>query len=81
MDPTLRPMTRPNDESGPATGHGHGGHGWMMLLCVPMVLIAVVLLTTGVITARGLIYLVPCLAMMAGMMFFMSPARGARHKR
>ncbi|MBF6558280.1 MAG: hypothetical protein IVW52_19440 [Acidimicrobiales bacterium] len=36
---------------GPHAGHGgHGGHGWMMIACcIPMLIIAVVLVATGVV--------------------------------
>ncbi len=53
-------------------GHGHGGHGWMMMLCcVPMLVIAIVLVATGVVNAGFLVSAVGCLVMMAVMMRMM----------
>ncbi|MGV9937273.1 hypothetical protein ACWDY4_43395 [Streptomyces olivaceoviridis] len=47
----------------------HGGHGWMMIACcVPMVVIAVVLVATGVVSPGFLVAGVMCVAMMALMM-------------
>lgn len=51
---------------------GHGGHGWMMLACcVPMVLIAVTLVATGVAGSGALVSALLCVVMMGAMMFFM----------
>lgn len=51
------------------TGHTGRGHGWMMwLMCLPMVIFALVLMTT---TSAGAAVLLPtllCVAMMALMM-------------
>jgi hypothetical protein len=52
---------------------GHGGHGWMMILCcIPMLLIAAVLLAVGVVSVGFLVFAVACTAMMAFMMRGMS---------
>ncbi len=41
------------------------GHGWMMVACcVPMILIAAVLVASGVVSPGPLVYAVACLAMM-----------------
>ena len=58
-----------------ATGHGgHGGHGWMMMICcIPMIIIAVVLVATGVASPSFLFAAFLCTAMMALMM------RGMNH--
>jgi hypothetical protein len=51
---------------------GHHGHSWMMIACcIPMILIAVVLVTTGVVSASFLFYAVACLGMMFAMMKMM----------
>ncbi len=51
---------------------GHGGHSWMMIACcIPMILIAVVLVATGVVSAGFLGYAVACLGMMFVMMNMM----------
>ena len=55
-------------------GHGHGhGHGLMMIVCcIPMLIIAVVLVATGVASPRVLVAAVACTAMMVLMMRGMS---------
>lgn len=55
----------------------HGGHGrhsrWMMIACcIPMLLIAVTLVATGVVGAGFLLVALTCTAMMAFMMGGMS---------
>lgn len=52
------------------TGHrGHGGHGWMMIACcIPMLIIVVVLVATGVVGAGFIFVALACTAMMALMM-------------
>ncbi len=61
----------------PATGQKapqQGRHGWMMIVCcIPMLAIGVVLVATGVLRPRFLIFAVGCTAMMALMM------RGMNH--
>jgi hypothetical protein len=50
----------------------HGGHGlMMMLMCVPMLLIAGLLVATGAAGTGALVAAVLCMAMMAAMMFMM----------
>jgi hypothetical protein len=57
----------------PSPGSGHGGHGWMMIACcVPMLVIAVILLATGVVGIGFLAVAVGCTLMMALMMRGMS---------
>jgi hypothetical protein len=59
-----------------ATGHaqqhgagGHGGHGWMMIACcVPMLVIAIALVASGVVGFGWLFGALMCTAMMAMMM-------------
>jgi uncharacterized membrane protein len=61
------------DTSGHRPG-GHGGHGWMMIACcIPMLVIAVVLVATGVASPGFLFLALMCTAMMAMMM------RGMNH--
>ena len=54
-----------------ATSHapGHGGHGWMMMICcIPMVIIAVALVATGAVDPGFLLFAGLCVGMMALMM-------------
>lgn len=52
-----------------ADEHGHGGHGWLMIACcIPMIVIVVALVATGVASAGLLIAAIACTAMMAIMM-------------
>jgi hypothetical protein len=55
---------------GGSHGHGgHGGHGWMMIACcIPMLLIAVLLVATGAASPGFLVAAVGCTLMMALMM-------------
>ncbi len=58
----------------PATQKQGGGHGWMMIACcIPMLVIAIVLVATGVVGASFIFVAVACTAMMALMM------RGMNH--
>ena len=52
------------------SGHGgHGGHGWMMIACcIPMLVIAVVLVATRAVSPAFLVGAVGCALMMALMM-------------
>ena len=54
----------------PAGGHSaHGGHSWMMIACcIPMLVIAVALVATGVVSVGFLFFALACTAMMALMM-------------
>jgi len=50
-------------------GGGHGGHGWMMIACcIPMLVIAGILVATGVASPGFLFVAVGCTLMMALMM-------------
>ena len=51
-------------------GHGgHGGHGWMMIVCcIPMLVIAIVLVASGVVGGGFIFAALACTAMMALMM-------------
>ncbi len=54
-------------------GDGHGGHGWMMIACcIPMLVIAIVLVATGVAGAGFIFAAIMCTAMMWMMMRGMS---------
>ena len=48
--------------------HGHGGHGWMIACCLPMLAIASILVATGVVRPFFLVFAVGCPLMMAMMM-------------
>jgi len=66
------PMTTQHDPRGTAQGQdppGRGGHGWMMIACcIPVLVIAVVLVVTGVVGVTFLVGAVACTFMMALMM-------------
>lgn len=71
-------MTTPRPNP-PASVHGHNGghgrHGLMMLACcVPMLIVAVALVATGVVGVGFLVFAVGCTLMMAMMMRGMSSA-------
>ena len=55
------------DQKSQVHGHdGHGGHGWMTIVCcIPMLVITLVLVGTGVIGVGFLVFAVACAAMMA----------------
>ena len=56
--------------------HG-GGHDWMMIACcIPMLLIAIVLVATGVASAGFILVAIMCTAMMWMMMRGMSGSGG-----
>lgn len=65
-----------HDHGDPAGGHG--GHSrWMMIACcVPMLVIAIVLVATGIAGVGFIIAAVMCTAMMAIMMRGMSSGGG-----
>ena len=51
------------------SSHSHGGHGWMMIACcIPMLVIAVVLVATGVAGVGFIFAAAICTLMMALMM-------------
>ena len=53
----------------PHRGHAHGGHNWMMIACcIPMLVIAIALVATGVAGVGFLFAAVVCTLMMAMMM-------------
>ena len=52
---------------------GHAGHGWMMIACcIPMLVIAIALVATGVVGLGFIFVALACTAMMALMMRGMS---------
>ena len=52
---------------------GHSGHGWMMIACcIPILVIAVTLVATGVVGAGLIFGAVMCTVMMAMMMAMMT---------
>jgi hypothetical protein len=60
----------------PGQGHSHG-HGWMMIACcIPMLVIAVILVATGLASPVFLAAAVGCTLMMALMMGGMSHGGG-----
>ena len=73
MSTPQRPDTNltvgPTPAPGRAGGMAHGGHSWMMIACcVPMLVIAVVLVASGVAGVGFLFGAVMCTLMMAMMM-------------
>ena len=69
--------THVSEDHNPRAHDGdRGGHGWMMMLCcIPMAIIAVALIATGIASVGFLLTAVPCVGMMAMMM------RGMNHSR
>jgi hypothetical protein len=66
--------TEPESAGAPS---GHGRHGWMMIACcIPMLLIAIVLVATGVASAGFILVAIMCTAMMWMMMRGMSGSGG-----
>ena len=65
----------PSDENQHEGHQGHSGrHGWMMVACcIPMLIIAIALVATGVVSIGFLVVALACTAMMALMM------RGMNH--
>lgn len=63
-------------------GHGgHGGHSWMMIACcIPMLIIAIALVASGVASPAFLLVAVGCTAMMAFMMRGMSGGDEQEHR-
>ena len=58
-------------------GQEHGGHGWMMMICcVPMLVIAIVLVATGVASSSFIFTAVACTVMMFMMMRMMGGMGG-----
>ena len=52
---------------------GHTGHGWMMIACcIPVLVLALTLVATGVVGAGLLFGVIMCVVMMAMMMRMMS---------
>lgn len=62
-------MSTPEDNGSEHDEHGGGHSHWMMVACcVPMIVIAIALVATGVVGAGFLLVAVGCLLMMALMM-------------
>ena len=66
-------QTDQHGRRGSHAGHGaHGAHGLMMIACcIPMLVIAIVLVATGVAGPRFIFVAIMCTAMMAMMMKMM----------
>ena len=61
-----------HDQKTPAA-EAHGGHHWMMIACcIPMLVIAVILVATGVASAGVIVIALMCFGMMWLMMRGMS---------
>ena len=70
---TTSDSSKPAPQAEHAPHRGPGAHGWMMIACcIPMLVIAVALVATGVASASFLVAAVACTAMMAFMMRGMS---------
>ena len=74
--------TDTSEDPKPGVDDGHrGNHGWMMMLCcVPMVVIAVALVVTGVASAGFLFTAVLCVGMMAVMMRGMNHSGSGKYR-
>ena len=69
--------TEHEDHTGHA-GMNHGGHHWMMIACcIPMLIIAVALVATGVASPGFILVALICTAMMALMMRGMDHSMGS----
>ncbi len=55
-------------------------HGWMMIMCVPMVVIVVALVARGIASAGLLLAAVMCVAMIAVMIRAMSGGGGGEQR-
>ena len=78
---TTDPSAAGNDANAeqPHQTGGHGGHGLMMLVCcIPMILLAVGLVATGVAGSGAIVGALLCTAMMAVMMLTMPGSHGDR---
>ncbi|MDA8302452.1 MAG: hypothetical protein M0005_13155 [Actinomycetota bacterium] len=74
LGPLEGPHAQPPADHHQAPAHeghppiGRHGHGWMMIACcIPMIAIAVALVTTGVAGAGFILVALACTAMMAAM--------------
>lgn len=69
----MKPMDHtPSNELEESPTGAHGGHNWMMMACcVPMIIISLALVVTGVVSVAFLLYAVACLLMMGAMMKMM----------
>ena len=72
------PNPRPRVADSPKTA-GRGGHGWMMICCVPMGAIAIALVAAGVASPTFLLTAGVCDAKMAKMMRTMDHGSGHDH--
>ena len=73
--------TDTSEDPKPGVDDGHrGNHGWMMLCCIPMVVIAVALVVTGVASAGFLFTAVLCVGMMAVMMRGMNHSGSGKYR-
>ena len=62
-------LGNPPSSQAPEGHSGHGSHGWMMIVCcIPMLLIALALVITGVASPGLIVVAVGCTVMMAVMM-------------
>jgi hypothetical protein len=69
----------PQLDHGHETMPAHGGHGWMMIACcIPMLVLAVILVATGIASAGFLLAALACTAMMAMMMRAMGGTTSGR---
>lgn len=66
----------------PDDKHRGHGHGWMMMICcIPMLVIAIVLVATGVASSRVIFGAVACGVMMFMMMRMMGGMGGKEGER
>jgi hypothetical protein len=70
VEPTSAPEAGEQESLQGHEGHqSHGGHSWLMMACcLPMLVIAVALVATGVVGASFIFAAVACTVMMALMM-------------
>ncbi len=74
-------MSQPHayDTRADDTATSHHGHGWMMIVCcIPMLIIAVALVATGIASAGFLLAAVGCTVMMVMMMRMMNAGKAPK---
>ena len=80
-EPRAHPDAPPGRNGSPGRG-AHGGHGWMMIACcIPMIVIAIALVASGVVGVGFLVAAAACTAMMAFMMRGMGSDKSAKDDR
>jgi hypothetical protein len=75
-----KPMSHDTHQAPRARRRDRLPHSWMMVVCVPMVVIVIALVAMGIASAGLLLAAVMCVAMMAVMMRAMSGGGGGERR-